>query len=180
MPNTPGFTTVELVVVVAIAAIIAVMAVPALGPTIQRYRTRSAADQVAGELRRVQGLAMTTGTKHRLRLRDCPSGPTPCKQYRIERETAGPTWPGVGDTPTSNANVLMEWVDLRTEYGGARITRLREYGGTNCDHVIYDARGASANTDWYCNSYPLTGTVANEFGDQRELLVRRGGGVRVQ
>lgn len=180
MPNTPGFTTVELVVVVAIAAIIAVMAVPALGPTIQRYRTRSAADQVAGELRRVQGLAMTTGTKHRLRLRDCPSGPTPCKQYRIEREAAGPTWPGVGDTPTTNADVLTEWLDLRTEYGGARITQLQEWGGANCDHVIYDARGASANTASSCNSYPLTGTVANQYGDQKQVQVRRGGGVRVQ
>jgi type II secretory pathway pseudopilin PulG len=161
-------------VVVALAIIVAA-GVPGLLGAIQRYRTRTGADQMVGQLRKIQSLAMTSGSRHRLFLRDCTSGPTPCKAYRIEKES-GSTWPTAGDTPGSNANVLTEWVDLQREYGGVRVKSLKDAGGVDASDVIYDSRGASVNTGV---SYPLTLTVANAAGDERTVQVRSAGGVKL-
>lgn len=174
-PGRRGFTALEIILVVVVIAIIAAAGIPTLLGAIQRYRTRTGAGQMAGEFRRVQSLAMTSGARHRVLLRNCSSGPTPCKEYRIERE-ASSTWPAAGDTPGSNANVLMEWVDLGREYGGVRVKSLKDTGGTDVSDVIFDSRGASVNTG---ASYPLTLTVANAVGDERTVQVRSAGGVKV-
>ncbi len=174
-PGRRGFTALEIILVVVVVAIIAAVGVPGLLAAIQRYRTRTGADQMAGEFRRVQSLAMTSGARHRVLLRNCSSGPTPCKEYRIERE-ASSTWPAAGDTPGSNANVLMEWVDLQREYGGVRVKSLKDIGGVDASDVIFDSRGASVNAGV---SYPLTLTVANAIGDERTVQVRSAGGVKV-
>lgn len=174
-PGRRGFTALELILVVVVVAIIAAVGVPGLLAAIQRYRTRTGADQMAGEFRRVQSLAMTSGARHRVLLRNCSSGPTPCKEYRIERE-ASSTWPAAGDSTGSNANVLMEWVDLRRDYGGVRVKSLKDTGGTDVSDVIFDSRGASVNTG---ATYPLTLTVANAVGDERTVQVRSAGGVKV-
>ena len=175
-PGRRGFTALEIILVVVVIAVIASVGIPGLLGAIQRYRTRTGADQMVGEFRRVQSLAMTSGARHRLFLRNCSSGPTPCKEYRIERE-ASSTWPAAGDSPGSNVNVLKEWVDLQREYGGVRVKSLKDTGGTDVSDVIFDSRGASVNTG---ASYPLTLTVANAVGDERTVQVRSAGGVKVQ
>ena len=177
MRRIQGFTTVELIIGMVVVAVLAAAAIPALLPSIQRYRTRSGADQVAGELRKIQGLAMTSGARHRLYIRNCPSGPSPCKQYRIEQQAAGGVWPASGDTPSTNANVLTNWTDLQRDYSGVRITQLKDAGGIDRGDIIFDSRGASTNTGV---TYPLTITVASTAGPQRTVEVRNAGGVRVQ
>ncbi|MBI4841652.1 MAG: prepilin-type N-terminal cleavage/methylation domain-containing protein [candidate division NC10 bacterium] len=171
-----GFTTLEVILVVVAIGIIAAAGIPTLLGTIQRYRTRTGADQMVGEFRRVQSLAMISGARHRVFLRDCPSGPTPCKEYRIERESAS-AWPGASDGTGNNANVLTEWVDLQREYGGVRVRSLKDAGGVDASDVIFDSRGASVNAGV---SYPLSLTVANAAGDERTIQVRSAGGVKLQ
>ena len=172
-----GFSAVELVIGVAMLAIVAATGVAMFLPTIQRYQTRSGADQIAGDLRKIQGLAMTSGSRHRLFVRDCPSGPSPCKEYRIERGGAGGVWPASSDTPTTNGNVLTEWLDLQREYAGVRVTQLRNSAPTDRDNILFDSRGASVNPGV---TYPLTVTVLHTSGTQRTVQVRSAGGVRMQ
>ena len=177
MRRIRGFTSVELIIVVAILSVFAAVAIPALLPSIQEYRTRSATEQVAAELRNIQGLALRSGTRHRLFLRDCPSGPNPCKQYRIEREVAGPAWPPATDTQDNNSAILTQWTDLQVDYSRVRITGITDGGGTSITNIIYDSRGAGGNTGV---SYPFTVTVASTAGPQRTISVRRSGGVLLQ
>ncbi|MFA5027497.1 MAG: hypothetical protein WC713_06435 [Candidatus Methylomirabilota bacterium] len=170
-----GFTTLEVIVVLVIGVIVSVIAVPNLIGTIQRYRVRGGADQVMSELRRLQSLAMTTGTRHRLAVADCASGPSPCKRYRIEREASG-TWPAVSDGTGTNANVLSEWVDLQRVYSSVRIASLKDAGSLDVSGVVYDSRGASATPG---ASYPLTFVIAHASGAQRTVVVRSAGSVRM-
>lgn len=172
-PGRRGFTTLEIILVVVALAIIVAAGVPGLLGAIQRYRVRGGADQVMGELRRIQSLAMTSGTRHRLRLRDCD--PPPCKEYRIEK--IGTAWPALGDGTGTNANVLTEWIDLQRNYGGVRITSLTDNSGASVDDIIFDSRGAATSST---GTYPVTISVANAAGVQRTVQVRTAGGVKMQ
>lgn len=172
-----GFTALELIIVVVFVVVLAAVGFPTLLGTIQRYRTRAGADQVTGELRRIQSLAMTTGSRHRLFIRACPGVTVACKEYRREREAAGPAWPASSDSTSSNANVLTEWVDIERAYGGVLLTSLKDAGGTDRTEIIFDSRGASVNAGV---TYPLTITVAHTSGAQRTIQIKSAGGVKMQ
>lgn len=171
-----GFTTLEIIIVLVIAVIMSAIAAPNLIGNLQRYRTRSGADQVMGELRRLQSLAMTTGSRHRLAVASCASGPSPCKRYRNERE-AGGAWPASSDTTASNPAVLSDWVDLQQSLSSSvRLKSLKDSGGGDVAGVIFDSRGASITTG---ASYPLTCTIAHASGYERTVVVRSAGSVRM-
>ncbi|MFB3820257.1 MAG: Tfp pilus assembly protein FimT/FimU [Candidatus Methylomirabilales bacterium] len=167
----------ELGIIVAVVAILAAVGLPSLLAGIQRTRLRGGAEQVLNDLRRTQSLAMTTGARHRMYLRACPGGPTPCRQYRVEREAAGPTWPLESETPGTNPNVLTEWQDLGRDYEGVRITELRDNAGSAVASVMFDSLGASVNLGV---TYPLTLAVVHGAGGQRTVQVRSAGSMRMQ
>jgi Tfp pilus assembly protein FimT len=168
---------VELGVIVAVVAILAAVGLPSLLAGIQRTRLRGGAEQVLNDLRRTQSLAMTTGTRHRIALRACPASPSPCRQYRVERETAGPAWPLESETPATNPDILTQWQDLSRDFESVRITELRDNAGTTVTNVVFDSLGASVNLGV---SYPLTIAVAGGGGSQRAIQVRSAGSLRMQ
>lgn len=167
-----GFSTLELVVVVVVVGIITAAGIPALLTTIQRYRTRAGAELVTTDLRRAQSLAMTSGASHRLMVQDCLSGPTPCKRYRIERQTSGTTWPAIMDSTGNNSNVLQDWLDLQSVHSGVRITSLTDSGGSAVTNAAFNSLGASTNGE-------VTITVTHTSGVQRTIQIRSAGSVRM-
>ncbi|MBI4537842.1 MAG: hypothetical protein HY712_07790 [candidate division NC10 bacterium] len=172
-----GFTTLEILIVVAIVVVVALVAMPNIMGTIQRYRLRSGADQVMSDLRQIQTLAMTKGVRHRLTVSDCASGPTPCKRYRLERQASG-VWPLA--TSGSGGDVLSEWVDLQSLFGGIRLKSLADgSSGSSLDSVVFDARGASVTAATPYNPINVTITIAHTSGQERSVWVRSAGSVRM-
>jgi Tfp pilus assembly protein FimT len=171
-----GFTTLEIIIVLVIAIIVSAIAAPNLIGNIQRYRVRSGADQVMSELRRIQSLAMTAGSRHRLTVGNCLSGLTPCKRYRSEREASG-AWPAASDVTGTNSNVLSDWVDLQQSLSSSvRLKSLKDNAGSDVAAVLFDSRGASVTAG---ASYPLTFTIAHATGYERTVVVRSAGSVRM-
>ncbi len=172
-----GFSSVVLIIGIAMLAIVATTRLAVFNQMIQRYQTRSGVDQVTGDLQKFRGWTMTSGSRDRFFARDCPSGPSPFKEYRIERQGAGGVWPGPRDTPSSYANILTGWQDLQREYVGVRVTQLKDNAAADRDNIIFDSRGASLNPGV---AYPLTVTVLHTSGIQRPVQVRSAGGMRMQ
>ena len=62
----PGFSLIELMMVVLVMAVIAMATVPALGPSLQRARLKAAASEVVNALEFARLKAMTTGQETRV------------------------------------------------------------------------------------------------------------------
>ena len=108
-----AFTVAELLIVVGILAVITLASLPTLTGTIRRYRLRSAAWQIAGDLRLARAKAVGANRRHRVCFTNC-SGSAPANGYLIQREegsgwaidsVVGPSTGGV--RLTSNATITF-------------------------------------------------------------------------
>jgi prepilin-type N-terminal cleavage/methylation domain-containing protein len=84
-----GMTVMEILMVLIVAAILAALATPWILGTIQSYRVRTAAWEVAGDLRLARQKAVSTQVRHRLCVANCDT-PPPTGGYVLERE--GTPW----------------------------------------------------------------------------------------
>jgi Tfp pilus assembly protein FimT len=84
-----GITVMEILIVLVVAAILAAAATPLILRTIESYRVRSAAWEVAGDLRLARQRAVSTQVRHRFCISNCGS-PVPTGGYLVERE--GTPW----------------------------------------------------------------------------------------
>lgn len=80
-----GITVIEILVVLIVAAIVAALAAPWFLGTIESYRVRTAAWEVAGDLRLARQRAVSTQVRHRFCLSNCDT-PPPTGGYILERE----------------------------------------------------------------------------------------------
>ena len=85
-----AFTLVELLIAVGLVAVISAASLPTLTRTIQGYRVRTAAWQIAGDLRLARAKAVSTNRRHRVCFSNC-GGPVPTDGYLIQREE-GSAW----------------------------------------------------------------------------------------
>ena len=85
-----GFTLPELLIAVGIVGIVSAGSLPILAGTVQGYRLRTAAWQVAGDLRAARQKALTTNRRHRVCFNNC-GRPVPADGYLIQREQ-GSKW----------------------------------------------------------------------------------------
>jgi Tfp pilus assembly protein FimT len=124
-----GFTAGELVIAVAIVAIVIAVAFPGVAETFRRHRLRTAAWQIAGDLRLARQKSITTGHRHRVCFANC--GPqVPTNGYLVQREEAG-AWvieatvqpPATGVQVGSNATVTFA---QSGEAAGATVTLTSE------------------------------------------------------
>lgn len=82
-----GFTLPELLIAAGIVGIMSTGALPILAGTVQGYRLRTAAWQVAGDLRTARQKALSTNRRHRVCFNNCGK-PVPADGYLIQREQA--------------------------------------------------------------------------------------------
>ncbi|HLC21305.1 MAG TPA: GspH/FimT family pseudopilin [Candidatus Methylomirabilis sp.] len=85
-----GFTLPELLLTVGLVGIVSAAALPTLAGTVQSYRVRTAAWQVAGDLRLARQKAVSSNHRHRVCFSDC-GGAVPADGYLIQREE-GSRW----------------------------------------------------------------------------------------
>jgi Tfp pilus assembly protein FimT len=149
--NSPkGITTIELVIVVSILATLSAIALPGLLGGVQRSGVDGAARRISDDIRLAQNTAITRGLQTRfiafssagVALNPGASEITDTtkeNRYRIEmRSGPSASWPSLGDLPSSNANVLTIWNDLRAYYRGVTVAT----GNT----LIFNSQGFVTNS----------------------------------
>ena len=85
-----GFTLPELLITVGLVGIVSAASLPTLAGTVQGYRVRTAAWQVAGDLRLARQKAVSSNHRHRVCFSNC-GGTVPADGYLIQREE-GSRW----------------------------------------------------------------------------------------
>lgn len=108
-----AFTLVEALCAIGLVVLLAAVALPNLADTMERYRVRTAAWQVAGDLRLARAKAVSTRRLHRVCFDKC-GAPVPADGYLIQRKE-GSEWvidsavqaPSAGIRTTSNVNILF-------------------------------------------------------------------------
>jgi type IV fimbrial biogenesis protein FimT len=163
----PGFTLVELIIVVAILVMMLAVAMPLFFQIIAQRRLTAAVERVATDLRYVQSLAVTQGIVHRLHSGADGAVGRP-GQYRLERDN------GVGGWVE-----LAAWYNPSTDYDGSSLQSVKDNAGTNIAtfDVRFNSQGAVANAG--VASYPIVLTVVAKSGTTRTVQVLRTGAVRV-
>ena len=86
-----AFTLVELLFAVGLIVILSAVSLPSLAGTIQGYRVRTAAWQVAGDLRLARAKAVSTTRTHRVCFSDC-GATVPADGYLIQRKEGASKW----------------------------------------------------------------------------------------
>jgi len=82
-----GVSLMEILMVVVAVAVMAGMAMPSLLGTMERYRLRAAAWELAGDFRLARQKAVSLQQSHRICLANCGS-PVPAGGYLLERQDA--------------------------------------------------------------------------------------------
>lgn len=85
-----GISIIEILMVALALAVMAGMAMPSVLGTMEAYRLRGAAWNLAGDLRLARQTAVTTQVQHRFCLSGCDN-PVPAGGYLLERD-ATPSW----------------------------------------------------------------------------------------
>lgn len=144
-----GLTTIEVLLGLSILTLLAVLALPAFGRILDSYRLRTAAWQVAGDLRWARQQAVATKLRHRLCIANC-GGTVPAIGYLLEREEGG--WQ------------VVEAVDFTSEFVGRGLVL-----SANVDAITFNALGTAG---------PGTVTLTNPSGTY-EVVTAQSGRVRI-
>ncbi len=163
----PGFTLVELIIVVAIMVMMLAVAMPLFFQIIAQRRLTGAVERLAADLRYVQSLAVTQGIVHRLHSGADGASGRP-GEYRLERDNGAGGW-----------TQLVGWYNPSADYSGSMLQSIKDNAGNNVGtfDVRFNAQGAVANVG--IASYPIVLTVVATSGTTRAVQVMRTGAVRV-
>lgn len=135
--RAPGFTLLEVVVVIAILGVMAALAVPNLIPVVERSKARGAAENLASFVDDARRRAMTSGRCHRVVV----SGDTATVQQRSTPDCVNialDTWIDAGSTRIEGFTLAVERVPLTVALADAVIfrpnSRLRGDGNLRVDN----------------------------------------------
>ncbi|MDZ4339070.1 MAG: GspH/FimT family pseudopilin [candidate division NC10 bacterium] len=147
-----GVSLMEILMVVVAVAVMAGMAMPSLLGTMERYRLRAAAWELAGDLRLARQKAVSLQQSHRICLANCCSA-VPAGGYLLERRDTGEPCGWKQDLTRSD---LPDGLNLTF----------------SVDKVIYNAKGeASGSTVTLTNSVGIFEVVAAPSGRVRACKV---------
>ena len=164
----PGFTLVELIIVVAILVMMLAVAMPLFFQVIAQRKLTGAVARVAADLRYVQSHAVTQGGLFRVHHGDDAGQ---AGKYRLEQSSdGGTTWVA---TPGQSA-----WISLSSEYQGSSLQSIKDNDGAGATRfwVRFNAQGAADNPGF---TYPIKLTVVAQSGATGTVTVLRTGAVRV-
>jgi prepilin-type N-terminal cleavage/methylation domain-containing protein len=147
-----GVSLMEILMVVVAVAVMAGMAMPSLLGTMERYRLRAAAWELAGDFRLARQKAVSLQQRHRICLANCGS-PVPAGGYLLEREDGAVPGGWALDLTRSDLpnGLTVTWIG---------------------DKVTYDTKGeASGSTVTLTNSVGTFEVVASPSGRVRACKV---------
>lgn len=124
-----AFTLVELLFAVGLIVLLSAVSLPTLAGTIERYRVRTAAWQVAGDIRLARAKAVSTNRKYRVCFSGC-GATVPADGYLIQRKEGDP-WitdstvqaPTDGVRLSSNANISFDETGMADTWGTVTLER---------------------------------------------------------
>ena len=175
----PGFTLLELVVVVAILGILAAFGLPAMAAAVARYRVDSAAAELVAALRQAQAQAASQGGFFRVHLGTDAAVNRP-NSYRIERDPGtGATWPAAADTIQTNPGVVTNWVDLSQVYGDLTVSVPVDSAARTLNWFTYNNRGAFVDPTGPVTP-PATLTLSSPGGRTHTITVQFARAAKVQ
>ena len=145
MRLSPGISLPELLVGLGLLTIIAAVSMPYLLGAIQNSDFNSAVRQVASDARLARSLAVSKGGNYRCHAgRDPALGdPTLNNSYRVEHRDPVAGWPPKTAQLGSNVDVITNWQDLSSLYGGVTIQSVVDGSGAPIDGAIFNSTGAS-------------------------------------
>jgi len=149
-----GFSLMEILMVAAALVVLAGMAMPSVFRTLEVYRLRGAAWNLAGDLRLARQKAVSLQLNHRICFANCDGAAVPAGGYLLQRkDSVGPP--------------VVWFVDVRRGDlpDGLTLT-------WTADAVTYDLKGeASGSTITLTNSAGTYGVVASPSGRVRACKV---------
>ena len=139
-----GFSAAELLVVVTMLAILATVSLPIFAATFKSARLSGAVRQLASDIRSARSLAVSKGGYYRLQ--------TSNNSYRVEHcnpctPPVSVSWPASSAQMGASADVISNWQDLSSLYGGITIQSV-----STVDGAIFNSTGASVGP----GNYPVT------------------------
>jgi Tfp pilus assembly protein FimT len=139
-----GISLPELLVVLGLLTIIAAVSMPYLLGAIQNSDFNSAVRQVASDARLARSLAVSKGGYYRLQMSN--------NSYRVEHcnpctPPVSVSWPASSAQMGASADVISNWQDLSSLYGGVTIQSV-----STVDGAIFNSTGASVGP----GNYPVT------------------------
>lgn len=143
-----GFSLPELLVIVGIGTIMASAVMPYLITAVQNSEFNAAVRQIAGDARFARSLAVSRGDRYRIHAgRDAAIGdPLLNNSYRVERRNPVSGWPATTANMATSADVISNWQDVSSLYGGVTIQSVLDGGSTAVDGTIFNSTGASVDS----------------------------------
>lgn len=168
MRRVAGFSIAELLVVVGIVVILAAVAMPYLVGAIQNSDFNAAVRQVASDARFARSLAVSRGGYYRLQ--------TLNNSYRVEHcNPCTPLplgWPASTAQMGASADVISNWQDLSSLYGGVTIQSV-----STVDGAIFNSTGASVNSSNTLRSVNMT--LQKPDGSIKVIQIDPAGNVKI-
>ena len=103
--SVQAFTLPELLIAAAVVGVLSAVSVPTMSVTIQGYRARTSAWQLAGDLRLARQNAVSTTRRHRVCFVNC-GGHVPENGYLIQRQE-GASWEIQGQVEPSSKDLRL-------------------------------------------------------------------------
>ena len=174
-----GMSLPELLVVVGLITIIAAVSMPYLLGAIQNSDFNSAVRQVASDLRLTRSLAVSQGGNYRCHAGGDPAlgDPTLNNSYRVEHRDPVAGWPPKTAQLGSNGDVITNWQDLSSLYGGVTIQSVVDGGGAPIDGAIFNSTGASIGSS--NNLRAVIVTLQKPGGTTKVIQVDPAGNVKM-
>jgi len=174
-----GFSLPELLVVLGILAIIAAVAMPYLLAAARNSDFDAAVRQVAIDARFARSLAVARGGLYRLHAGLDPALGNPAlnNSYRVEHRDPAVGWPAPTAQMGSSADVLSNWQDLSTLYGGVTVQGVVDGTLAAIDGAIFNSTGASVDTSNALRSVSVT--LQKPDGTTRVIQIDPAGNVRM-
>lgn len=173
-----GMTLVELMVTLVVAGLMMLFATSSMLEAVRNFQLRGATRMVLDEIRHTRSLALSDVGTFGFHWGGDVGAPGPA-YFRVEQNTGTAcSWPAVGDTVTSNANVITDWFDLTDEYPRVTIASIKDKNGQDLGGVAFHSRGGSDNPCAIV-AYPITITVSSTSGATRTIEVQSAGIARM-